>query len=182
MRGIVIALKYAKGLFLAGKELGKFKEFGEDLKKVLDLLEKVPEALSVLQSPIYPPDFKMEILDEILKQVDIHEEVRRFLRLLVEKRRIYLIKEIVEVYQSLVDEELGIVKGEVISVFPLEESELSQLQEALKEVLGKEVRLAAKQDEGIVGGLMVKIGDYVFDGSVKTQLKKFKEIIKGEVL
>ncbi|RKX63521.1 MAG: F0F1 ATP synthase subunit delta [Thermodesulfobacteriota bacterium] len=182
MSAMAIALKYAKGLFTAAKELNKTKEFGEELNQIKDLLISMPEVLSALQNPIYPPDIKMEIIEEILKVVKIDPEIQRFLKLLVERRRIQYIREIVTMYQELLDEELNIARGEIITAYPLSEEEKKELEEALKNYLKKEVILESKVDEGIIGGIKIRIGDLIFDGTLKTQLNKMKEIIKGEVL
>ena len=179
---MAIAFKYAKGLFTVAKELNKTKEFGEELNQIKDLLTSMPEVLSALQNPIYPPDLKMEIIDEVLKSIKVDPEIERFLKLLVERRRIQYIKEIVAMYQELLDEELNIARGEVITAYPLSSEEKKELEEVLKEYLKKEVILESKVDEEIIGGIKIKIGDLIFDGSLKTQLGKFKEIIKGEVL
>mgnify|MGYP001772920790 FL=1 len=177
MRALATALKYAKGLFIAGKELNKVKEFGEELKGLTDWLKGYPEILRALQSPIYPPDLKMEILQEILKYFKVDPEVERFLKLLVERRRIQFLEEIVSMYQALLDEELGIARGEVITAFPISEEEKKELEEALKGVLKKEVILEARIDPDIIGGVRIRIGDYIWDGTLKSQLEKFKEII-----
>jgi len=182
LRAMAIAFKYAKGLFTVAKELNKTKEFGEELNQIKDLLTSMPEVLSALQNPIYPPDLKMEIIDEVLKSIKVDPEIERFLKLLVERRRIQYIKEIVVMYQELLDEELNIARGEVITAYPLSSEEKKELEEVLKEYLKKEVILESKVDEEIIGGIKIKIGDLIFDGSLKTQLGKFKEIIKGEVL
>lgn len=182
MRAMAIALKYAKGLFTAAKELNKTKEFGEELNQIKDLLISMPEVLSALQNPIYPPDLKMEIIEEILKVMKIDPEIERFLKLLVERRRIQYIREIVTMYQELLDEELNIARGEIITAYPLSEEEKKELEEVLKNYLKKEVILESKVDEGIIGGIKIRIGDLIFDGTLKTQLNKMKEIIKGEVL
>jgi len=118
LRAMAIAFKYAKGLFSVGKELGKIKEFGEELKQIKELLISMPEVLSALQNPIYPPDLKMEIIGEILKVIKVDPEIERFLKLLVERRRIQYIKEIVAMYQELLDEEFNIARGEVITAYP----------------------------------------------------------------
>lgn len=181
MRAIATALKYAKGLFIAGKELNKVKEFGEDLARLQDGLRAYPEILNVLQSPIYPPDVKMEILREILTYFKVDPEVEKFLQLLVERRRIQFLSDIVAMYQALLDEELGIARGEVVAAYEISDEEKKSLEETLKALLNKEVYLEVKVDPEIIGGVKVKIGDYIWDGTLKTQLEKFKEIIKKGV-
>ncbi|WP_297056078.1 ATP synthase F1 subunit delta [Thermosulfurimonas sp.] len=178
----IIAQKYARGLFAAAKEEGKIKEYGEELKRVGQFLAASPEVLEALESPIYPPDLKLEIVEDISKGLSLEEEVARFLRLLVEKKRIQYIKGIIEAYEELMDEELGIARVQVRAAYPLEEEDRNVLAEALKKFTGKEVKLLIQEDPDLIGGVVVRIGDLVLDGSVRTQLMAFKEsIIKGEV-
>ncbi|BAU22694.1 ATP synthase F1 subunit delta [Caldimicrobium thiodismutans] len=177
MRAVATALKYAKGLFIAAKELNKVKEFGEELENLATGLKGYPEILQALQSPIYPPDIKQEILQEILSYFKVDPEIERFLKLLVERRRIQFLEEIVAMYQALLDEELGRARGEVITAFPISDDERVELERALQTLLKKEVILEAKVDPEIIGGVKVKVGDYILDGTLKSQLEKFKEII-----
>jgi F-type H+-transporting ATPase subunit delta len=85
-------------------------------------------------------------------------------------------------YQELLDEELNIARGEVITAYPISDEEKREIENVLKDYLKKEVILESKVDERIIGGIKIRIGDLIFDGTLKTQLGKFKEIIKGEVL
>ncbi|AEH45198.1 ATP synthase F1, delta subunit [Thermodesulfatator indicus DSM 15286] len=178
----IVALKYARGLFAAAKDLGKVKEYGEELKKVADFLASQPDILEALESPIYPPDLKMEVIEEIIKGLAVDEGVAKFLRLLVEKRRIHFIQDIVKTYQQLLDEEMGIARAEVRVATELDEEMQKALAEALSKKIGRQVILNVVQDPEILGGVRVRVGDLVLDGTVRAQLEKFKEsIIRGEV-
>ena len=182
MRAITTALKYAKGLFDVAKQRGKVKEFWDELTAFREFIKEVPEAINVLQSPIYPPDLKLEILDEIFKQIQLDPEIEKFLRLLVERRRMHLFSEIVEMYRSLLDEELGILRGEVIAPIELSPEDVEEFKKVLHEKFGKEVHLDLRVDPSIIGGLMIKIGDFVLDASFKRQLRVIQEIIEKGVL
>ncbi|OAG26891.1 ATP synthase F1 subunit delta [Thermodesulfatator autotrophicus] len=178
----IVALKYARGLFAAAKDLGKTKEYGEELQKVADFLASQPDILEALESPIYPPDLKMEIIEDVIKGLGVEEGVAKFLRLLVEKRRIHFIQDIVKTYQQLLDEELGIARAEVRVATELDEDMQKALTEALSKKIGRQVILNVIQDPEILGGVRVQVGDLVLDGTVRAQLEKFKEsIIRGEV-
>jgi len=178
----IVALKYARGLFAAAKDLGKTKEFGEELQRVSQFLASQPEILEALESPIYPPDLKLEIIDEIIKGLQVEEAVAKFLRLLVEKRRIHFIQDITKTYQQLLDEEMGIARAEVKVATDLDEELQKALAEALSKKIGRQVVLNVVKDPSILGGVRVQVGDLVLDGTVRAQLEKFKEsIIRGEV-
>ncbi len=178
----IVALKYARGLFAAAKDEGKTKEYGEELNRVSDFLGSQPEILEVLESPIYPPDLKMEIIEDIIKALAVEEAVAKFLRLLVEKRRIHFIRDIAQMYQHLLDEELGIARAEVRVATELDEETQKALAEALSKKIGREVVLQIVKDPEVLGGVMVRVGDLVLDGTIRAQLEKFKEsIIRGEV-
>ncbi len=182
MRALTTALKYAKGLFDVAKEKGKVKEFWEELSTFRSFLQEVPLALSVLQSPIYPPDLKQEILDEIFKQIQLDPEIEKFLRLLVERRRMHLFNEIIEMYRNLLDEELGILRGMVIAPIELTSEDVEEIRKTLSEKFGKEIILDLKVDPTIIGGLMIRIGDFVLDATLKRQLRGIQEIIEKGVL
>lgn len=182
MRAITTALKYAKGLFEVAKEKGKIKEFWDELSAFRNFIKEVPSAINVLQSPIYPPDLKQEILDEIFKQVKLDPEIEKFLRLLVERRRMHLFNEIVEMYRALLDEELGILRGEVIAPIELSPEDVEGVKQVLREKFGKEVYLDLRVDPSIIGGLMIRIGDFVWDATFKRQLRVMQEIIEKGVL
>ncbi len=178
----IIAQKYARGLFAVGQERGRYKEYGEELKRVEEFLVSHPEILEALQSPVYPPDLKLEIVEEVIKGLALEEEVARFLRLLVEKKRIQYIAEIFRAYEELVDEASGVARAQVRVAFDLEEAERQRLAEVLAKVVGKEIKLEVVKDPEVIGGAIVRVGDLVLDGSVRSQLQAFKEsIIKGEV-
>lgn len=177
MRALSLALKYAKGLFIAAKELNKVEEVGKELKELISQLKENLQVLEFLQSPIYPPEIKIEILQEVLRYFKVSPELEKFLVLLVERRRIQYIEEIYLMYQALLDEEMGMARGEVISSYPLSEEEKRELEQALEELLKKKVVLDVKLDSEILGGVKVRVGDYVIDGTLKSQLSHFKEII-----
>ncbi len=178
----IVAQKYARGLFAAAKDEGRVKEYGEELRRVAEFLKGQEEILEALESPIYPPDLKMEVVEEIIKGLKVEEAIAKFLRLLVEKRRIQFIADIVDAYQALLDEELGIARVEVRVPDSLDSELEKALAEALAKRVGREVVLKVVEDPSIIGGVWAKVGDLVLDGSIRAQLEKFKEsIIRGEV-
>ena len=114
----------------------------------------------------------------MLEKSDFPDIVKNFLRLLLDKDRLGAIKEITDYHAKLTDELSNITRAEVIAVKPLKDEALTKLGKALKGLTAKEVRMEIREDESLIGGVLVKIGDTVLDGSVKAQLRGLKESLK----
>ena len=81
---------------------------------------------------------------------------------------------IVEQYQRLLDDHNGIERAEVVSAVPLDDAQRASVEELLKEVVGKEIRLTSRVDPQIIGGIVARVGDHVIDGSTATRLESMR--------
>jgi F-type H+-transporting ATPase subunit delta len=104
--------------------------------------------------------------------------IKNFLRLLVDKKRFGAIEDISDYYSRLTDEISNITRADIVTAKPLKTKALEKLKKALAELTSKEVKTEVKEDESLIGGLVVKIGDLVLDGSVKAQIEGLKESLK----
>ncbi len=178
----IVARRYARALFAIGKEAGKLEEFADQLSAIVSYLASEPEVEEALESPVFPPDLKSQIVEEILKAVNASEELTKFMQLLVERRRIQAIKAIQKHYQEFMDEEMGVVRAVVKTAVPMPDDLKGKLKEMLAKVTGKDVVLELEEDPAIIGGVVAHIGDMVWDGSIRSQLQGFKESIgRGEL-
>ncbi len=100
----------------------------------------------------------------------INAEGANFIRLLVENRRLSLLPEIVKQYEARKTEAEARVEATVVSAFPLEAAQRQSLNEALKRKLGREVNLTIEVDKSLMGGIVIRTGDLVIDGSVRGRL------------
>ncbi len=173
-----IAKRYAQALLEIGKEDGNYKQYGEEIKEFADLCSKNKELFYVLSSPVFSVDERMKVLDSILEKTNFSQITKNFLRVLLERGRISSIKEIVEYYTKLMYEVLGIVKAKVITAKPIKKKTLKRLVKALEKFTSKKIEPEVEVDESIIGGVIVKIGDLILDGSITAQLKGLKESIK----
>ena len=182
MISTVLARRYAKALFAAGKEEGKLQAFNETLQEIRSFLEANPDIEAALESPIIGLDVKQDIVEELIKAAKIDKTMANFMRVLVQNNRIHYIGLIADAYQELMDEEMGIVRARVVTAVPLSKDLKSQMEKVFSEVTGKKVVLVAQEDPSIIGGVIAHVGDMVWDGSIKSQLQGFKESIgRGEI-
>jgi len=96
----------------------------------------------------------------------------------VDKNRIENIESITEYYTRLTDEASNISKAEIITSGPLTEEMLKKINMSIEGLTSRKIKPEVREDKSLIGGIVVKIGDLVLDGSVKTQLEGLKESFK----
>jgi F-type H+-transporting ATPase subunit delta len=173
-----ISRRYAKALLSIGQEDGRYEQYGRNLNEFNSFCSSNQEFLQVVSNRLFPVEARKKVLEVVLEKSDFPEIVKNFLRLLLDKDRLVAIKEITDYHAKLTDELSNITRAEVIAAKPLKDEALTKLGKALKGLTAKEVRMEIREDESLIGGVLVKIGDTVLDGSVKAQLKGLKESLK----
>jgi F-type H+-transporting ATPase subunit delta len=173
-----ISRRYAKALLSLGREDGQYAEYGQNLQEFADFCSASDEFFRVVSNQIFAIEDRKKIIEMVLEKSSFSEMVKNFLKLLLDKNRIGAIKEITDHYSKFTDEISNITRAEVITARPLKEDALARLIEALKGLTSKEVEVDVREDDSIMGGLVVKTGDLVLDGSVKTQLEGLRESLK----
>lgn len=181
MIGSKISRRYAKALLSIGQEDGQYEAYGHNLKEFADLCLENDEFFRVLCNQLFSLEDRKAILDSVLKDAGFPTVVNNFLRLLVDKERIGAIQEITTFYRNLTDELSDIKRAQVITARPLKKNAMDRLEQALAGMTKKNVKMNVSEDPELIGGLVVRIGDVVLDGSVKAQLDGLKEsLTRGE--
>ncbi len=178
MTSKVVAKRYAKALFVVAKEDNQLETYQQEINEFAGMLRESPELRDSLTNPVYPADMKTRLMIDLAGQMKLSPILSNFLKLLVEKRRILYAPDIALLLQKLTDEYLGIKRAVVTSAVALTEDTAKRIKDALETVTGKKVVLNVEQDASIIGGLLVRAGDIVWDGSVRTQLLGVSDIIK----
>lgn len=172
-----VARRYAQAAFEVARERGQVEGWLEELERLVDLLEGT-EAGAFLAAPQVPFEAKQQFVDQAL--AGFLPEVRNLVLLLVRRRRIRLLRRIFEEFSRLANEYRGVVVAEVTSAVPLEDADKAVVIRQLSELTGKRVILRTHVDPSILGGLIVRVGDKLIDGSVRTRLERLREtLIRG---
>jgi F-type H+-transporting ATPase subunit delta len=176
----IVAKRYAKALMEIGREEGKYELYGEELQALSRLLSSVPELKEVLANPMFKRDQKKEAIKTLRDKMGLSPMVTNFLMLLVDKRRVEYLDDIAVCYEKMVEEASGRVRATVFSAFPLSQQSIEALRERLSEMTGKDVVISVEEDPSLIAGVVTRIGDMVYDGSLRTQLNNIKEtLLKG---
>ena len=172
-----IARPYAQAAFDIANEKS-------DLKNWSDMLHNIAAVASdeVLSDMISNPSIEREKIVEIIVDVcgdNLNDLAKNFVKVLAENGRLNVATEIAQAYEEHRAEAEKTVEAEVTSAFPLSDTQISSVKDALKKRLGREVNLVTKIDESIVGGAIIRAGDLVIDGSVSGQLEKLTNSLMG---
>ncbi len=167
----VLAGRYASALFQAAAAKGEEQKVQADLGSAHKLLL---DAMSALRHPRVPPASKKKLVHDALAG-KVGPTTLRFLDLLIDKKRFDLMIMISSVYAKLAADKRGAAKAQVRTAKPLSADEQKQLAAKLKNFSGKEIELDVKEDPELIGGITVKIGDWVLDSSLRGQLRRLRE-------
>ena len=168
-----VSLRYARALADAVLDPKSGLEAGrawQELQSFSALVRESTELRNVLLSPAVSPARKRAVVGRFAATLPLSKLVRNFLFVLVDRRRIGALDDVVEAFEAEIDARLGIVRAEVTSAAPLDETQRTEMQAALARVAGKQVRADFDVDPALIGGAVARIGSTIYDGSVRGQL------------
>ncbi len=168
------ARRYATALLETARELDKVEDILEDIKLIDNTIEGSDELSMFISSPIIKYDDKTAALNEIFGD-KVNEVTKKFLTLLAKKGRANLLHQVSKAFVDSYNQYAGIIKIEVFFAKPLSDEQKKSLQKALENKTNKKVEMSLTQDTSLKGGLAVRIGDTVIDGSVKHKLEELEE-------
>lgn len=173
-----IASRYARAL---ADVVSDRKLNAEAVTSGLDATAQVfgeSQELRVLfDNPAVPAEQKLKLVDALASRLNIPHEVRNFLAILIDKRRIGAISDIAQQFKTEINERLGFAEAEVVSARELGSDERAQLEQQISAATGKKVRASYSKDVSLLGGVMVTVGSTVYDGSVRGQLQRMKSAL-----
>ncbi len=171
-----IAQKYAQAIYELACEKNMLEQVEEQLKMVAAMLAEHSDLATFLYHPLIQAQAKRELITRVFVQ-DLADFVHTFLLLLVDKRRETLLPDIMKEFKMLANQARNIVEADVTVAMPLHDAEQLALSQKLGAITGKNVLLRISVDERILGGVIVKIGDKLIDGSVSRQLEMLKSAL-----
>jgi F-type H+-transporting ATPase subunit delta len=171
--------RYAKALVELGVEQKVVESYGDELARVKDVLSQEELLRQLLDSPTLDLNKKEAMLADLCKALELSEGMVKFLGLLLSKGRIGFLSQIEESYRSQADELSGIMTAKITAAVELDDVQQQAIATGLEKQTGKQIALTVEVNADLIGGLQTEIGGRLFDGSVKTQLKRIEESLKN---
>ena len=165
---------YAKALLGVGEKSGKTNELLEELSAVAEAVSNQPSLNSTLQSPQVGSEEKLKLVGKIFEK-KVSAPMMNFLKVLVGKDRFDCVAAISAAAKKLNDEKSGEVQATVTTAEEISASAKDEIAKQLSKKLGKKVKLDSVVDASVVGGVVVRVGDTVYDNSVVGQLQQVRQ-------
>lgn len=184
MRAEIVSRRYARALFALGmaKGLTEAREYGDVLGDVSRTVNSSPQLAAVLKNPVFSVDEKKAVvralLEKLAASVASAPLLTNFCLLLAENNRLSCLEEITDCYHSLTDQAQGLVRGELTTAIALDSSRQEGVKKQLTEQLEKELSLEFCVDEAVLGGIVLRVGNTIFDASLRAELESMKEQIR----
>ena len=169
---------YARALFVVADAEGELDRVEDELYRFAKVVERQPKLREALTDPSLPAERKKAVIAEILGD-RASRHTTSILGFLAEQRRTKDLAKIIEALAEIAAEQRRKAVAEVVSAVPLDDQRRATLAEALSKATGKDLELKVLVDPSLVGGIVARVGDQVFDGSVKRKLQLAREQLAG---
>lgn len=174
------AIRYAKALFQLANEADSAIQIRAELDALAELLQGNQELNEILMQPLHPAAQRGAVLAAVAERLGASPILSNFYAFLIDQRRLVDFEGIAAEYRRLADEVAGLVAARVRSASPIDDAQRERLERALSRQVGQQVQLEVEIDPDLLGGVVAQVGDTVYDGSLKTQLRQLRaSLVRG---
>lgn len=171
----VIAKRYATALLEIGAESGELDKLVVELERTAETYRTSAELRAAIADPLVPVASKEQILSEIAGHLGVGQITKNALQLLLHRRRLAALPAIAQRLREMADDRRGLLRAEVLTAMPLPEEYFTKLQRELERITGRRIALDRTLDPSLICGVVVRVGDTVYDGSLVARLRQMKE-------
>ncbi len=170
-----LARRYTKAILELGQAQKITEKLATDLRALAKAMRESPELVASLTNPAIRRADRRKVIDELLTRIAAHQLSKNTVYLLLDGERLSSLPDISRALDQMIEAQSGRVSAEVVSAKPLDVAQLSQIQTALEKLSGKKVTVQKREDPELLGGVVARMGDVVYDGSLRTQLKILRD-------
>ncbi len=180
-REIVAAKRYAKALYEIAAQEGRTLEVENELSALAASFKAGDEVERFIASPNISTETKWELISRAIEG-KLSKPVISLMKLLVERDRTELLPELLEGYIQISGEALGIANATVYTTYPLSDAEKQQVEAEFGQLVNKKIRIDNVIDSSLLGGMKVRIGDTLYDGSLSGKLERLEKSFRRQAL
>ncbi|MGA7867576.1 MAG: F0F1 ATP synthase subunit delta [Stellaceae bacterium] len=174
-----LAARYAAALFDLADERRILDEVASDLRQLRSMVQASPDMLRLIRSPILSRGEQSKGIEALAEAAGLSPLVRDFLAVVARNRRLFAVPAMIESFLAELAARRGEVTAEVTAAQPLNEAQLAALNDQLRHSVGSRVSIDVHVDPELIGGLVVKLGSRMVDGSIKSKLQRLQLAMKS---
>jgi F-type H+-transporting ATPase subunit delta len=167
-----IARRYARALALLCDERGDAEAVRAALTQIVATLQAAPEALTFLTNPTLPLEPRTNLVATLLKELNVTGTAEAFTKLMLDNGRIGALAATLAEFAAIQDARSGRAEAQLTSAVPLDAAAVTRMAAAIKRLIGKEVHVTTAVDPELLGGVVVRVGNTVWDSSVRNHLNR----------
>jgi F-type H+-transporting ATPase subunit delta len=171
-----ISKRYARAFFEIASEEKQLERYYNEINQFASIIAQNKALGEFLANPVFEQESKKGVVENIIGKLKLSVMTVNFLKLLVDKRRIDVLPDIVFFYRQLMDESLKKVRVNLKTAFPLSSEMQAYITSRLEKVTGRKVEVSVEKDPGLLGGIVIGVGDTLYDGSIKNQLNNMRNL------
>jgi F-type H+-transporting ATPase subunit delta len=175
-----LAGRYANAIFELAQDSKSIPALEKDFATIKSLIAESPDLYRLVKAPVFSRDEQKKGMDAILRRIEAAPLTVQFVLTLAAKRRLFILTDIIRGFEALVAKMRGETDAQVTSARPLTDAQVAELKNILKAKLSRDVRLDAKVDPSLLGGLIVKVGSRMIDSSLRTKLEGLRAAMRGQ--
>ena len=169
--------RYARALFEVASENSEIDKIENNLNDFLSIYDSSPELRNFIKNPTQTVENQFNAIDVISEKIGFVKNLKNFLYLLANKRRIFFVHKIVQNFLKLCSKKRGEVKASLISSKKLSQDELNDISAEFSKSMGSTIKFDYSVDENLIGGLKIQLGSFMIDTSIKNKLKKYEQLM-----
>jgi F-type H+-transporting ATPase subunit delta len=170
-----LARRYARAVLEIGTAHKSLDKLGSDLRSLAKAMHDSAELQTALTNPAIRRADRRRVLDALLQRIAADPNSKNLVYLLLDGERLASLPAISREVDAMIEAKSGRLAAEVTSAKPLDATQLSQIITALEKLSGKKVAVTRREDPNLLGGVVAKLGDTVYDGSLRTQLRTLRD-------
>ena len=173
----LVARRYAKALLELGVETGLLESMAEEFDNAAHAYKASADLRAAIENPLIALAAKKAVIGEVADRLGVGQLTRNTLMMLIDRRRMRTLPAIAGFLREMSDARKGIVRAEVTTASPLSEGYYLKLQGQLERMTGKRVVVERRTDPALIAGVVTRIGDRIFDGSLRTRLDTMRDAL-----
>ena len=170
-----LARRYARAVMEIGTAHGNLDQIGADLRSLAHAMHTSAELVTVLTNPAIRRADRRKVIEALLGRLGATQLTKTVVSLLLDRERLASLPSISRELDTMIEARAGRVSAEVTSAQPLSKGQVESITSALEKISGKKVDLVKREDPALLGGVVAKLGDTVYDGSLRTQLRTLRD-------